>query len=238
MKKKIYLCVLWTVAIIIILLIATNKMNGIHFHVTDGNWNASHKSEREHDSKHAEKIDESLMQFEKISVSSNVMELTVKTGSEFHIYSTYNKQKYMPEFNVKNGTLNVSQNFSKSSSGNINCKVEITVPQNAVLKNVDIKNNVGEINLKNFEANEIKAETNVGEINAENLDFNTLKLESNVGEISIKTLESLDTYNIAAKTDVGVVSVEGRNLKHRYEQNNSSKKSIKAAANVGEIRIN
>lgn len=238
MKKQIYLCVLWVVTILIIILIATNKMTGIHFHVTDGNWDVSTKSDRNYDSKYADKIDETLQKFENIDVNSNVMELTVKPGREFHIYSTYNNQRYMPEFDVKNGTLHVRQNFPKSHTGNINCKVEITIPENTVLDNIDIKNNVGEINLKNFEAKEIKAETNVGEISVDSLDFNNLKLENNVGEISIHTLESSDKYNIVAKTDVGDVSVDGRSHKRRYEQNNGSRKNIKAVANVGEVSIN
>ena len=71
MKKQIYLCVLWAITILIIILIATNKITGIRFHVTDGDWDGGTKSERNYDSKYTDKIDESLERFENININSN-----------------------------------------------------------------------------------------------------------------------------------------------------------------------
>ena len=237
MKKQIYLSVLWIITAIIIILIATKKITGIHIHINDDDWDVSSKTERTYDSKYAEKIDESLQRFENININSNVMSITVKPGTEYHIYSTYNKPKYMPEFSVENGTLKVRQNFPKHNNNNVKCTVEITVPKNTVLSDIDIQNNVGEVILKDFEADEIQIETNVGEIRVSDMNFNNLKLENNVGEISVKTLEKTDKYNISARNDIGEISVGGKSYKHKFEQKNSSKKSIKAVSNVGEVSI-
>jgi hypothetical protein len=78
---------------------------------------------------------------------------------------------------------------------------------------------------------------NVGEIDVRNIDFEDIRCNNNVGEISINPVADIDEYDISASTDVGEVRVDGHNYKKSYNSRGNGKRKIKLDNNVGEINI-
>lgn len=238
MNKKIYLIIIWTITLLLILFVCLGKPSKIHFHINPLDNNEWNNSKTKDNTKYANEIDEELSKFSNIDISSNVMQITIKQGSSYHITASYNKTKYMPDFKIHGDTLMIEQNIPKHSAKNINCNLEITVPANAELNKVTIHNNIGEIELKDFNSEDVRVKNNVGELYIKNLNFNSLETETNVGEISINTEGSISNYDISAKTDIGEIQIEGKNYKHSFKQSSNSGKKITAITNVGEVSIN
>lgn len=119
------------------------------------------------------------------------------------------------DLNVKNEILYINQDIFGSFNSNI-CEVVIEIPSS---KNVDleIKNNVGDIDINRVKSHNIYVNINVGSIEINNVDFNDLDIRTSVGDIEIDLIDSKNNY---------VVNGKG-----------TGSKIIKARANIGEIEI-
>ena len=175
--------------------------------------------------------------FSKLKINAKVSGISVKTGDKFSYYCKYNKKILKPTVRNKNGTLEIIQNGTKSNNGNLNCYIEVTVPRYTKLDDVDIKINVGEINIENFDCINCDLKNNVGEIDVSNINFDTIYIENNVGEISINTISSIEEYDINLNTNIGEINVCGKNYRHDFSQKGSKSKRIHAKTNIGEINL-
>ncbi|MCR5188334.1 MAG: DUF4097 domain-containing protein [Treponema sp.] len=253
MKKKIYLITIWTITLFVII------FSGYHYTKRFKNEYKDFKSEiksvfsdfddyddEEYDwdedsssnsSKGLKNIDTALDAFSKIKIEGNIMELTIKEGSDYHLECAYNKEKLKPVFEVSNGLLTIRQNLRGNLHGNSRCRLTLTIPAETQLSSADIEVNVGEMNLKNFTCDTLEAKTNVGSLTIKDINFNKLEAETNVGELIIQTMDDISEYNLDLKTDVGELKVGDRHFKHSYETSGSSNKEIKATTNVGALTV-
>ena len=114
----------------------------------------------------------------------------------------------------------------------------ITIPSGTHLSNIDINASVGDIRLRELNADDIEIDLNVGAIDVRKVQFNTIECDNNVGEISIEPAADLDEYTMSLSTDVGEVRVDGQSYRRSYNSKNDGRtKKIKADTNVGEINI-
>lgn len=199
------------------------------------NWN--NDSDDEDNFSRAKTIDTSIEAFSKLDINAKVMAVTIKSGDQYHLYFSYNKEKIKPTYQIENGTLTIRQPAFSNNTGNINCKLEITVPRYTKLNDVDIELNVGEINLKGFDCDTLDITNNVGEIDIKDINFEEIDAKSNVGEISIKTMLPIEEYSLDLTTNIGEISVDGNSYRHHCSTKGSTSKKITAENNVGEIDI-
>jgi len=237
MNKKIYTIIIWIITLLVIAYVVTKKDNLFQFDINNS-WNNSEIEEKDSsDSNHSYRINENLDYFSNIIIDSNVMSIKVEQGDYYGINVSYNKEKFAPKYKVSGDTLTISQNLPKNQNKKVHVKTIVYVPRGANLDEVKVKLNVGEISLKDFDANSVKVLNNVGEIQIKNINFETLKAETNVGELSIKLLDNVSDYDIKAKTDIGELNIDGKKYRHSFSQRGSNGKSISAETNIGELSI-
>lgn len=182
-------------------------------------------------------INENLNKFDSIDLSGSVMGVEIVQGKEYRFLADYNHESLKPEFKINNGKLTITQDAIKISHGNNNCKLKITVPENALLKNISITLNVGDVRLENLDCTGVTVKTNVGQINILDTKFDDANIKSNVGEVKIVPVDKISEYKIDAETNVGQIIVDGQLYKKQFSQKNNTGKSISAKTNVGEIKI-
>ena len=182
---------------------------------------------------------QTLQSFSSIRIDTSVMEIILEEGSEFKAEGFYTKYWLEPTISVENNKLEIKQTKKKPSvtNGNQNCKVIVTLPAGTNLNFIDINSNVGEIQIRDIDAEKIDIDLNVGEIGVRNSAFEKLDIDNNVGEVNVRSKNKLDDYDISLATDVGQVNVNGRSHKRSYSQSGKGSKKIKVNTNVGEINI-
>lgn len=248
MKKTVYLIIISVLTIGCIIFGSLYHTRGNHF-FDFRNWVSFSKSISDSDDWDFDdyevgsnrivkgEIDEKLPAFTDIEVKANVMNLVIGYGSDFRIESTYGREYLRPIFEVKNGTLKIEQHMPKHTRGNNNCKTVISIPKNASLEDMNLKLNVGEVRIADISGKDCEIKNNVGEVDLDKVDFNDISVKNNVGEVHISVNGDLDDYSLDVATDVGELSVDGRNYKKSYSKKGNAKKSIEVKTNVGEIRI-
>ena len=243
MKKTVLLIALGIITIFCICYGTYKHLGGFGRMFKDGGINISFDDEEvDNNEVHGGKnsYDEKLESFSSIKIDAAVMGITIEQGDDFRIESSFNRESMRPKFSVNGNKLVVSQGARKQhgiNMGSQNCRLVITIPSGTSLSSIDIDSNVGDVRLRELEAEEIDIDLNVGEIDVRNVVFNELRSNNNVGEISINPVSSLDEYDISASTDVGEVRIDGRNYKKSYNSRGNGHKKINVNTNVGEINI-
>ena len=243
MKKTVLLIALGIITIFCICYGTYKHLGGFGRMFKDGGINISFDDEEvDNNEVHGGKnsYDEKLESFSSIKIDAAVMGITIEQGDDFRIESSFNRESMRPKFSVNGNKLVVSQGARKQhgiNMGSQNCRLVITIPSGTSLSSIDIDSNVGDVRLRELEAEEIDIDLNVGEIDVRNVVFNELRSNNNVGEISINPVSSLDDYDISASTDVGEVRIDGRNYKKSYNSRGNGHKKINVNTNVGEINI-
>ena len=243
MKKTVLLIALGIITIFCICYGTYKHLGGFGRMFKDGGINISFDDEEvDNNEVHGGKnsYDEKLESFSSIKIDAAVMGITIEQGDDFRIESSFNRESMRPKFSVNGNKLVVSQGARKQhgiNMGSQNCRLVITIPSGTSLSSIDIDSNVGDVRLRELEAEEIDIDLNVGEIDVRNVVFNELRSNNNVGEISINPVSNLDDYDISASTDVGEVRIDGRNYKKSYNSRGNGHKKINVNTNVVEINI-
>ena len=243
MKKTVLLIVLGVITIFCICYGTYKHLKGFDAIFKDGINISFDDDEYDNDEKNDGKysIDEKLEKFSSIRLNVAVMGITIEQGDEFRIESSFNKEILRPVFSINGNQLVVTQGRRKQQGinmGSQNCRTVITIPSGTSLSSIDIDSNVGNVRLREIDAEDIDVNLNVGEIDVRNVDFTEINCNTNVGEISINPVSKLNEYDINASTDVGEIRINGRNYKKRYNSSGNGHKKIKANTNVGEINVN
>lgn len=242
MKKTVLLIVLGVITIFCICYGTYKHLKGFDAIFKDGINISFDDDEYDNDEKNDGKysIDEKLEKFSSIRLNAAVMGITIEQGDEFRIESSFNKEILRPVFSINGNQLVVTQGRRKQQGinmGSQNCRTVITIPSGTSLSSIDIDSNVGNVRLREIDAEDIDVNLNVGEIDVRNVDFTEINCNTNVGEISINPVSKLNEYDINASTDVGEIRINGRNYKKRYNSSGNGHKKIKANTNVGEINV-
>lgn len=150
-----------------------------------------------------------------------------------------NKENLLPQYEVKNETLYISQKTKKvhGLTNNADCTCKITVPKDAVLKLIDgtidvgdftmerlgtdtlnISSSVGDIDISDNLFTNITLQSDVGDISLENVTFQTAALSSDVGDIDVETPSPLDSYKMDLSCDIGEIEINDRSFRSHYKQ--------------------
>lgn len=160
-----------------------------------------------------EKINDSslkLEEFTNINVDLGYSDVIIEEGNDFGIDMDYYESKYVPEFNLENGTLYVTDNSDDEGAYNfINLDlslgfeknvITIYVPKGALIKTVDVTIDCGSITINQVEVSNIRTSNGLGStvlklVGIEN-DY-SFDLNTAIGTVSIdKRIIGTDYYNI------------------------------------------
>ncbi len=236
MKKTIFLIILGVITVGCIIYGTVYHVGGGFRHLKHSGIFVSDDGNEETNNEH--NLNQKLEAFSKIKIDASIMEIRIQEGETFYISSNWNREWLRPEVSVEHGELKVSQKSSrKNKAGTNNCRLTLTVPAGSKFEFLKINSNVGEIKIRNIDAEDISIDTNVGEISLRDVSFDNVTIDSNVGEVNLETGASLKEYAISLSTDVGDVHYDGNRYKHSYNQSGNSNKSIKINTNVGEINV-
>ena len=179
---------------------------------------------------------ETLDDFTELDMNVDVLDVTIQAGEDYSIsYSA--KEKYCPVYEVKNGKLVVTQSVRSTgwhTGNNVSgpSEVTLTIPEDVLLKNVDIVSNVGNVNIDGIKTERFSAELDVGDMEISDaalgdgtvdadvgnvclrtVDFGNLNVDADVGDVKISAVGNKESYRIGAVADVGSISIDGEKVK-------------------------
>ena len=184
-------------------------------------------------------------EIKEISLDVELGQVTLQRGAEFKVDYNY-PEKYAPKIEMKNETLEITEKGKKftPSSGH-EFYLNITVPSNAELRNVDMEINLGELNIDGLTSDRISVEGDCGALkitncNAENADFQadlgdieisgcsfrSLKSEADLGDINVQG----DFDSVYCRCDMGDIDIN--------TVKNESDIDITAKCSLGDVKVN
>lgn len=205
--------------------------------------------------------DRNIASFSSINVDLNISELTIKPGVGYELYYNCSK-KLVPKYEIMDDILYLEQkkvNVLGPHIGSPKTEIVITVPKDLYLKSLNVESAVGDVEISNINADSAEIDTNVGELDIVSCGFNTLEIdadvgdvtvkecifkrmgiETNVGEVKVKELSDINDYDVTVDTDIGEISVNGKDYKRSYHSTASTgdaKGEIVITSNVGDVTL-
>ena len=171
--------------------------------------------------------EEALSSFDNMNLDLSVMSVTIYKGDSYKI--SYNcSEKFVPKYEVKDGTLYVTQDdlhLNLTDVNNPKCSLTITVPTDSLsdltaqvdvgdlllkditLSNLDISADVGDLDITNVTTENCTIQADVGDVNLKDIEMKTGTIDANVGDIEIKDIDFTSLEIMADLGDVDVLDV-------------------------------
>lgn len=251
MKKNIYLTTIWVITIFAIIA-------GTLYYTSD--WGEEFFGKLGIKTPgHSQHFEETIDTFEKISFDVDLSEIEIRTGNDYRI-SYKCTENLIPEYEVKNGILQVTQTSKNSHfpkrNGNDNCTIIITIPQDASLlditgycdlgdvelsnltvDNISITCNLGEASLSNVSATTITCDCDLGSCEIDDCYFDNLTINNNLGSVEVNGNISLTDYTMKLSASMGGIEINDKDYRSSYEQKGDKDKTITISCDMGSIEI-
>lgn len=109
--------------------------------------------------------------FDAIYVDADMIDLSIETGKKFYLHGEYTDTLKL-EYEVKDHALHIKQKMPKRAwwggMRNERCDMTLTVPEEAEMKNMEIKVSMGSISVEGITASACDALTNMGSFTFKN----------------------------------------------------------------------
>lgn len=255
MKKNIYLTILVIITVFCIICGSVYHIVGWGVSLFDNIFTDS--SNKESAGPTITSDGTALEDFTSVSVDVNVMSLTIEPGDTASI-SYRCSSKLKPDYYVEDDTLYITQKGKRIKFwGSTKCSVTLTLPDDQYYKLLDITAEVGDINIKDLNGENILLNASVGDINIENCEFEDidiqasvgdvdiekcsfllLDIDNSVGDIDVSSRTDLSDYYISMSTSIGEVEVNDHYFRRSYSQDGISKqKSVTLSNSTGDIEL-
>lgn len=154
---------------------------------------------------------EILPDFENIHMQAECANVQIVTGKEFQISCTYPENE-MPDYKVVNNTLEVIQDKQEDyvNTGNVTRSIIISIPEQAVLKDVTLENVVGNISITAINAYSCMTTLTTGNVEISNSEMESCHVTISTGNIDISQLVSEDC---GVSTSTGEVDITASDVK-------------------------
>lgn len=158
-------------------------------------------------------------EFTSIDVDAAVAHVTVQVGREYGVSVDWDSAgAYSLSYKFSNGVLKVTGSPQNVSGMNVKeAAVLITIPEGAVLKEIDIEVGVGDIILTNISAKDVSCDTGLGNMIWTGPLAREVELNTGMGDLSILT-DGIDGWNIELNSGMGNLVVNGTEYSHQYRQ--------------------
>lgn len=251
MKRSIYLIALSIVTCICI-------VAGLMIHYADG-WSVNAFSFTSSTKK--VNVVKTFDSFQNISVNLDTIDLRIKQGEKFKV--SYNgAENRKPKIYMENNTLYVKDNrkwvFNIIGFGFHNQDtVQITVPKNTELGKVTLQSDVSDFSLSDLSIQRLIANVDTGDMDMKNASIKDAKLESDTGDqildqvtlqnailqtdtgsIKMNCIGEKSDYAMNFSTDVGDITVNGKEYDHNYNNDSDGNYMIQAQTDTGDVDVN
>ncbi len=108
---------------------------------------------------------------------------------------------------------------------------------NCQLGNIEMKVDLGEIKVSDSTLTKGEVKNNCGDIKFESVTVEDLKVKDDLGSIKLELVGDISDYDYDFNTDLGTVKVNGEDRKTSAVRNESSKYSIEAKNNCGDVKV-
>ena len=142
-----------------------------------------------------------LDEFSDMEIDLRAMDLTIERGDSYELSYQCNKEIYVPTSGIVDRVLVVKQRHDRIgfNIGKAKCKMVLTVPEQAVINNIQISNDTGDVKLNNIEGDMLTLDIDTGDLKIEGSTFNKTDIDNDVGDIKL-TACSLGDCNIENNT--------------------------------------
>lgn len=202
MKRAIYLSILGVITAICVVIGIVRCIG----HYAYGKWGGNYGEVVTLDP-------QSLEAFEKMDFDMDLLSVNIEEGDDYTISYTAS-EKLVPEYRVENGTLYVEQKGDWKTDfrgGSSRMSVTITVPRDALLENIDMNADVGDIKIKDIQTQQFTCEADVGNVDVKRAKLGTTDISADVGNVDIRETELADTQ---IEASVGNVDMKGVTLQN------------------------
>lgn len=149
-----------------------------------------------------------LSEFHSIEIDVMAADIRVIPGEQWAVSYHLSEKEPVKRFGVQNGTLYVETTFNPKErfDRNQDWFVTVTVPETAVLSEVDLETISGNVQVQGMNCDELSMSSTSGDVSAEGITAREVGMESVSGSITGKTISSA---SLEAETVSGSVSVDG-----------------------------
>lgn len=233
---KWYWVLLGIVAVLTVMIVALAALFKVVDKVVDGdfpNVTTTQPTEEVGDPLSLTRIEISEEPFSLIEIEAPVADVTIRTGEGYYVELEWmDDGQYGLKYSLSGGTLRIT-GIPDSVSGNSYARVNITVPEGAVLRETDIEIGVGNVTIENAALSDLSCETGVGDIAWRGPLARETELNTGVGDITITT-DTIDGWRCELSVGAGEVLVNGAEHSFRFRQGGTAGK-LEAEAGVGSI---
>lgn len=257
MRKNVYLTILTIITVFCIIIGSVYHILGWGFSFLDALFDLPHFSfEKESAGPLSDSGEIELDDFTSIDADVYVMDLTIESADRASIsFSGHSKLK--PKYEVKNGTLILTQGNFRNMWGNKKCSVTVTVPYDQFCDMLDIRMDVGNIDITDIggETLELSADvgdidisscsfhsmdvqSDVGDIDVDHCDFLAMNIDCSVGDICVNSAADLSDYYIDISTSFGDVEYNDREYHRSFSQNGSANgQEVVISNDTGDVEL-
>lgn len=191
--------------------------------------------------------------FDEIDVEVDVGEIVLQRGGEtYRCETSWSGADYAMETTVEDGKLTVVSRVQGKLHFNVqgnDGRVEITVPEDAVLGDVTLSSGIGSITVDGadgLEMRELDIQADLGGIEIKDIRCGTLDCTAGIEEISLESLEAEDISCTADMGDIFAMKVNYREVEFHADmgniflktQNKESECTYDLKTDLGEVTVN
>lgn len=257
MGKKIYLTVIWTVALLAIIFSVGIRFCGWFAFDRFGSGKNSVSNVASGALSDTVTVDE--YKNVKVDVGFGEVSFAASKDDTFSVKYDASKEKFVPKIGVSGDTLYISQDDLKlnnfSASGN---KLKITVyapagyefgnviidcgagdidVDNLSAKKLDLDYGAGDVKIKNSSIDTISVDAGAGDVVMMDNAFEKIDVDAGAGDVKISGVGDIDQYDFDIDVGVGDIKV-GDNKSHgEFKASGNSGKKISVDCGVGDLEI-
>ncbi len=261
MKKNIYLIIISAITVICVIAGSFIHLFG-YFSREGGIW-TGHSiypwENAESDTDETVSADKDYGDVNSITVDTSAMDIVFVKGDSVKV-SYDGGKKLEPRYSLKDGHLKITQSvrsFNFWNSGYRGGRLKVSIPDDAVLKNTEIDNSAGNIDIRDLRSEETVINTSAGDIEikdselgrtdidtsagnvkAENSSFTDLNIDASMGDISVSTPQDLSDYSFKMDCSLGDIRLNGQKFGNSYECTGKTDCSVEIDSSLGDIEIN
>ena len=191
---------------------------------------------------------EKVEAFENISIDADVAGIKLVKGEVYKV-SYKCPEEEVPDIKVSGDTLHIkhSQKIDLINNSEEDSRtIVITIPEEAILKDIQMDNHVGTVHIADMAAENCDITVNTGDVNIENCELEECIVSSTVGTVSIieteaklcevnantgdVNVENCELVKCSAESNIGTVSIATPDKLSAY--------TIDLSTNIGTIYVN
>ncbi len=164
-----------------------------------------------------------------------------------------------PKVTFEDGVITISQKPGNWSIvfGSRKADLTLIIPENTVLKNTDIKmdmgnvsitglsisagqieNSLGDIELNDCILGTVNVSSDMGDVDIESCVFENLSIEQSLGNVTVYAKQDMSDADIELGTDLGQVKINGSKQGKTFSQKGDRAKRLYVHNDLGDIELN